>query len=250
MGAPRALALCACFAGVLDFTRGRWDAAECELREAVEVYRRLGAASGEALSLQRLGNLLTARGRLEDARDVLDEGLFAAERAVMRTHCLSRLHASLARHRLAAGDVATAVEAIRAAGEAVERHGGCLTCDALVLPEAVRVALARGDAAAAESGARRLEGLAERFRSRAWTAMARQARGRVLLSLGLHRPAADAFRDAREAYRGLETSYEAARCGERLADCLAALGEAREAEECRTDAAAVYRALGASGLEG
>ncbi len=62
MGAPRAIALCQCFNGALEFQAGYWIEAESVLRESVKLYRELGAASGEALALQRLGILLTARG--------------------------------------------------------------------------------------------------------------------------------------------------------------------------------------------
>jgi tetratricopeptide (TPR) repeat protein len=67
MGAPRALALCRCFGGALEFQLGRWKEAESSLREAVALYRDLRAASGDALSQQRLGVLLTAKGQLDQA---------------------------------------------------------------------------------------------------------------------------------------------------------------------------------------
>ena len=35
MGAPRALALCHCFRGALDFQTGNWEAAESALRQAI-----------------------------------------------------------------------------------------------------------------------------------------------------------------------------------------------------------------------
>jgi len=66
MGAPRAVALCQNFGGYLDFQSGAWDEAEQSLCYAVETYRVFGAASGESLSLQRLGVLLTAKGRLAE----------------------------------------------------------------------------------------------------------------------------------------------------------------------------------------
>ncbi len=144
MDAPRARALCRCFGGFLDFQRGRWARADSSLREAVAIYRRIGSASGEALSLQRLAVLLTARGEIDPAMAALDEGVFAAERAIMRSHCLTRLYASMARNRLAAQEVASAAEFIQAGIEAARRHGSCLTCNALLLPETVRVHLATG----------------------------------------------------------------------------------------------------------
>ncbi len=104
MKAPRAVALCESFAGTLDFQGGRWTEAEAQLRQAIGRFRQVGSASGEALSLQRLAVLLTARGELEASRALLDEGIVVGSRAAMRSHCLTRLHASLARNRLAARD--------------------------------------------------------------------------------------------------------------------------------------------------
>ncbi|HEX4509136.1 MAG TPA: BTAD domain-containing putative transcriptional regulator, partial [Burkholderiaceae bacterium] len=60
MKAPRAVALCENFSGMLDFQGGRWSEAETQLRQAIDRFRLVGSASGEALSLQRLGVLLTA----------------------------------------------------------------------------------------------------------------------------------------------------------------------------------------------
>ncbi|MGH9335331.1 MAG: ATP-binding protein, partial [Vicinamibacteria bacterium] len=127
MGAPRAIALCRSFEGFLEFQRGDWVRAENELREAIDLYRKIGSASGEALTLQRLGVLLTARGALEEGMSALEEGSSAAERATMRSHCLTRLYASMARNRLAAGEPQAAEELIVTGEETARRHGHCLT---------------------------------------------------------------------------------------------------------------------------
>jgi ATP/maltotriose-dependent transcriptional regulator MalT len=179
MGAPRAIALCQSFGGVLEFQSGDWVRAEGQLREAVDIYRGLSGASGESLSLQRLGVLLTARGLLDEALVALTDAGLAAERAVLRSHCMTRVHASIARNRLAAGDLHAAAESLAEGMATARRHGNCLTCNALLLPEAVRVDLARGDLDAADGSAKELEAIAAKFGSRAWVAMACQARARV-----------------------------------------------------------------------
>src|SRR5262245_1753350 len=104
MSAPRAIALCQCFNGALEYQAGHWQEAETALEESIRLYRQIGAASGEALACQRLGVLQTAGGRLDEALAVLEEGVVAAERALMRAHCLTRLYAAMARNRLAADD--------------------------------------------------------------------------------------------------------------------------------------------------
>ncbi len=237
MGAPRAIALCECFSGALDFQVGAWPAAERDLRQAIERYRGIGAASGEALSLQRLGVLLTARGQLAEALASLDEGVMVAERAIMRSHCLTRLQAALARNRLAAGDLDGAREAITTGDLHAARHGHCVTCNALLLPEAVRVALRAGDVADADVRTRALEAAADEFGSQAWRAMARTARGRVLAAEGRRAEAVAAFSGARVAWTAVDATYDAARCA---AEEAALSGD----EPLRMQAWSTFKALG------
>jgi hypothetical protein len=130
MGAPRAIALCQCFNGALEYQAGHWAEAETVLRESLRLYHELGAASGEALALQRLGTLLTARGHLDEAMALLEEGVMVAGRASMRAHCLTRLYASMTRNRLMAGRVKLPIIISSWLGDG-ERHGHC-ACHALL----------------------------------------------------------------------------------------------------------------------
>jgi len=236
------MALCESFAGTLDFQGGDWTAAETQLRQAIDRFRQVASASGEALSLQRLAVLLTARGAIEEARALLDEGIVVGSRAAMRSHCLTRIHASLTRNRLAANDRDGARASLAEGLAEVERHGHCATCNALLLPEAVRVELAWDDVGAAERYATRLEEVAAKFGSRAWTAMAEHARGRVLAARGDAARAFESFERARKAYGEVGFPYEAARClcaQSRLPRHAALADEARRA----------FAALGAAGCE-
>jgi DNA-binding SARP family transcriptional activator len=243
MGAPRAEALCRCFGGALSFQSGDWDAAEAELRSAVALFRRVSSASGESLSLQRLGVVLTARGRLDEARAALDEGIAVGARAAMRSHCLTRLYASLARNRLAAGDLPGAEAGIEAGLVEVARHGHCMTCSSLLLPEAVRVCVAAERLGEAEQHAARLQAVAAGFGSRLWLAMAEHARARVLAARGLRPAALAALESARQGFESAGDAYDGARC-ELLAAELAARPDAPIAR-----ARERLRALGAAGVE-
>jgi tetratricopeptide (TPR) repeat protein len=253
MGAPRALALCFNFGGALAFQAGRWSEAEKNLRDAVRLYGEVGSASGESLSLQRLGVLLTARGEIEQARKVLGDGVVIAERAAMRSHCLTRLHASMIRNRLAADD-REGVEASLAEGlEAARRHGKCITCNALLLPEVVRAHLYLDDVDAAEENAARLARTAAHFDSQVWTAMAAQVEGRVQLARGSVDQAFTSFQRAREGYLAVAQPYEAARCLVSQAACLRAgtrdKGAALRASELERQAREAFSALGTPGAE-
>lgn len=212
MGAPRAIALCRCFDGALEYQSGHWEAAEASLRESIRLHRDIGAASGEALACQRLGDLLTARGQLDEARLVLDDGLIAAERALLRAHCLTRLYAALARNRLAAGDLAAADDALAQGLAMSRRHGSCTTCDALLLPAAVSVRTAQRDWPAAEEYCRQLEAAAQAYGSRTWLAMAQQARAELAAGQQRLDEARARYAEAQAAFAAAGNRAEAERC--------------------------------------
>jgi tetratricopeptide (TPR) repeat protein len=202
MGAPRAIALCQCFTGALEFQAGHWAEAEAALRESIQLYREIGATSGESLACQRLGVLQTARGQFDEGLATLEEGVVVAERALMRAHCLTRLYAAIARNRLSAGDVRAADQALELGLAMSARHGNCTICDALLLPAAVSVRVAQGDLAAAETFCRQLDAAAEQYASRMWVAM---ARGDIDAALR-------AYAEAQTGFAATAHAYESARC--------------------------------------
>ena len=212
MGALRAIALCQCFSGALEFQAGHWAGAETALRESIQLNREIGATSGEALACQRLGALQTARGQLADGLATLEEGVLAAERALMRAHCLTRLYAAMARNRLAAGDVMAASQVLDLGLAMSERHGHCTTCDALLLPAAVSVRVAEGDLPAAETFCHQLDEAAEQYASRLWLAMARQSRGELAAAQDQIDTALGYYTEAQAGFASARNEYEVARC--------------------------------------
>lgn len=246
MSAPRAVALCQCFNGSLEFQAGRWQQAEASLRESIELYHQIGAASGEALARQQLGVVLTARGELDEALSILEEGAVVAERAVMRAHCLARLYASMARNRLEAGAMEQAAQALQLGLQMSERHGNCSTCDALLLPVAANVRLAQGRLQEATEFCRQLCEAAASYRSRTWVAMARQVQGHVAAARDEYDAALNAFTKATRGFRKAGFDYEAARClsaAARVRRQRAAPGDHREAEQVRREAEQIYASL-------
>lgn len=246
MNAPRAIALCECFNGALEFQAGNWTRAEESLRKSISLYREIGAASGEALARQRLGVVLTARGQLDEALAILDEGTLVAERAVMRAHCLARLYATIARNRLEAGDLTAADDALYQGLEMSKRHGNCTTCDALLYPVAVSVRVAQGQLGEATEFCRRLEQAAAEYGSRTWVAMARQVQGELAAARGEHDEALKAFDEAIRNFRQAAFAYEAARCLSAAAEVRrqrAAPGDREKAAEARQEAERIYEAL-------
>lgn len=247
MNAPRAIALCKCFAGALEFQAGNWDVAETALRESIRLYREIGAASGEALACQRLAVVLTARGRLEEGLATLHEGQAAAERALMRAHCLTRIYAAMAHNRLAANDLAAAASALELGLSMGKRHGNCATCDALLLPAAVSVRVTQKDFVAAEDFCDRLDQAAKQYASQMWVAMAHQARAELAEARGNPDDAIDYYRSAHDAFMKAGHDYEAARCLQALASVYAnrnLMDDKQKARDASLQSEAILKRLG------
>lgn len=248
MQAPRAIALCQCFNGMLEFRAGNWQEAETALRESVELYRTLGAAAGEALARQQLGVLQTARGLLDEAMASFEEGVVTAEQAAMRAHCLARLYASMTRNRLLAGDLEAAAYYLDRGLEMGKRHGNCATCDSLLLPVAVSARRAQGNLEDAEKFCRKLEMAADEYASRTWVAMAHQTRGELEAARGHIDQALDCYSEAYEAFSEANNVYESARCKAAIARLLAMgsePGKGPAAATSRNEARAIFEQLGA-----
>lgn len=247
MAAPRAIALCKCFSGALEFQAGFWDEGETALRDSLQLYRELGAASGEAIACQRLGVLLTARGQLAEGLSVLEEGISAAERATMRAHCLTRLYAAITTNRLAAGDVPAASSALELGLTMSKRHGHCITCDALLLPAAVSLHIAHGNLEAAQRFCQQLDTAASNYGSRVWVAMAKQASGELAAAKGNLDDALTAYREAREVFLAANNAFEAARCLAAIAEIQTrrnAPGDQEEALVATQEARQTFARLG------
>ena len=249
MGAPRAVALCQCFNGALEFQAGRWIEAELVLRESVKLYREIGTASGEALALQRLGTLLTARGQLDEAMILFEEGVIAAERAIMRAHCLTRLYASMTRNRLMADEVDAADHYLALGLAMSERHGHCATCHALLFPAAVSVHIAKGALSLAGDFCQQLEDAAREYASRAWIAMARQARGELAAAHNDPETALTCYEEANQAFKANGNEYESARCLTAMAEIRhkrKSPGDAKTAKSEAAEAGMILERLNAS----
>lgn len=212
MGATRAVAICQSVNGALEFQAEHWEASEAALRESISLSRQLGAGLGEAVGSERLGNLLTAQGRLQESLAVLQEGLIAAKRGSKRSHTLARLYGAMARNRLAAEDVPAAAEALSLGLHMAEEHGRCGTCEKVLLPVAVSVHIAQGDLLQAEAYCRQLDREAERFNSHVWRALAARAWGELAATEGYPADAVGHYLRAQAGFEAGGNRYEAAQC--------------------------------------
>ena len=194
-----------------------------------------------------MGALLTAQGRIDEGLAILQEGVGAAERALLRAHCLTRLNASLVRNRLAAGDLMAADEALTLGVATSERHGTCLTCYALLLPAATSLRIAQGDLAEAAHFCQQLDQAVAKFASRMWVAMARQAHGELAAAQGKLEDAVNAFTEALRGFRSAGNEYEAARCLAALATVHLtrnAVDDAAQAQQVQQEAQQIFERLG------
>lgn len=216
MGAPRAIGLCQSFNGALQFQVRQWSEAEEALRESIELFRQIGAASGEALSCQRLGVLQTARGQLAEGLTTLEDGVMAAKHALLRAHLQGRLQAAIAHNRLLANDLAAADHALSLGEALTESHGHCPLCESLLLPVAVSIRIAQGNLDAAEAYCRRLDEATTRYGSHTWLALAAKARGQLAAAQGDVEAATAYYQDAQTRFSEASNEYEAAQCAEAL----------------------------------
>lgn len=234
MGAPRAVALCQCVEGTLEFQAGHWSSAEVALRSSIGRFRHIGSAFGEAIACQRLGALHTASGRIEEGLITLSEGLAAAERALLR-------------NRLAAEDL-TAADQVLTLGLAMsERHGNCATCYSLLLPEAISLRIAQGNLEEALRFCLQLDQAAAKYVSHTWVAMAHQARGELAEAQGNHGDALSHYARALSAFRQTGSAYETARCLTAIATihlAQSAIGDAETAMQAKAEARQIFERLG------
>ncbi len=201
----------------MEFEAGHWVEAETALREAIDLYRQINAAAGEALGLQRLGVLQTARGELAEGLATLEDGVIAAKNALLRSHMLGRLHAAIAHNRLLAGDLPAADHALALGLSLIQGHGHCTICESLLLPLGVSIRLAQDNVAAAEAYFAEIEEAVVRFDSRTWRATAARSRGELAAARGDTAQALACYQEAHDGFKAARNEVEARQCLELMA---------------------------------
>jgi DNA-binding CsgD family transcriptional regulator len=212
--------------------RGAWMEALGEARRAVE--RCLEAqnrrAAGQAAYLQ--GDLHRLQGSFA-----------AAEQAYREASGHGREpQPGLALLRLAQGNTDAASAAIqRALGETPDRPGR-----AALLPAAVEIALAAGDAEAARSACLELEEIAAGYEAGLLNAAVLYAKGAFDLAQRDPEPALVLLRRASQSWQELGAPYEAARARALIAQACLVLGDEEAAMMEREAARDVFATLGAA----
>lgn len=225
-----------------------------DLERSLELAREVDSVFGQVLGLQRLGLLETGLGRCEAAQDRLCRALDMAQHSrspMVRGHGIGRVLATLAFNRLEAGELPQAAGYL-AEGYAMQRRvGDCPSCDVLLYPAAVPIAIALGDLEQAEAACRRAEESASAFRSQAWLATARYLRGLLATARGEWHVAAGSLERALQTFVSLDQPYDAARCLEATAILAERAGGALpglDPSDSRRKAVGLYQRLGAEAI--
>ena len=137
LGAARGQAFATTLRGEAELLSGRLDDASRDLRRGRQMHHDMGAATGEAFSLQRLAELAAARGESRAAHRLLDESLAVARESDVGFHLLDRIYGT----RIAlATDPSSALAAVDEAEELV--RGPLETCPGCRITLAVPAAIA------------------------------------------------------------------------------------------------------------
>ena len=212
LGAGRGLAFATTLRGEARLLSGALDDADVDLQEAARLNRAVGAATGEALALQRQAEVALHRGRPAAARRLLDEALAVARESNAGFHLLDRIYGA---RITAATDPADALvrldEAERAVRGPLETCPGCR----ITLTAPAAIAAARGgDLDRAARYARDTETLATVvMRLPGWDATLAEVKGH--LAAARNAPEAGAhFRDAAARFASAGHPLDAARCAD------------------------------------
>ncbi len=224
IGAARGHAFGVTIRGEAELLSGDLSAAEEHLTLGARLHRAIGAATGEAFSLQRLAEVWLHRGRLDEARVVLDEALDVARQTDVGFHLLDRIYGT--RIQLADSPSA-ALHALHDAREAV--HGPLETCPGCRITFAVPAAIAAaraGQLDLAQEYETQTTYLADVvMRLPAWYAAHDEVRGHLAVARGEGAKLA-ATRFAAAGARFVEAGHaiDAARCNRLAAELDESLG--------------------------
>jgi tetratricopeptide (TPR) repeat protein len=253
VGNRRALSLCYHALGAVRYQRGEFHDSVAALRRSIELAVSFGGTFGEVLGEQRLALAETALGRYQPAYERLRRALAvarASENVMVQWHSVGRILTTLARNRYEAGDLTAGADYLAQGFANQQEIGECPGCDVLLYPVAVPIYLALGQRDDAERACRLAEATALHFRSQAWKAAARHARGLVAGTCGLWPAAAGQLLAARDLFQTLGQPYDLARSLEALAGVARRAGPALpnlDAADLLQQARTIYAQLDAAG---
>lgn len=213
LGAARGHAFAVTLRGEARLLSGQLDAAEDDLVAGGRMHRAIGGATGEALSLQRRSELAMYRGRLGEARSLLDDALDVARQSEVGFHLLDRIYGS----RIAiARDPDAALCVLEEAENAV--RGPLETCPGCRITFAIPATIAAARAHEIDRAAgheRQSDYLANVvMKLPAWYASLHEARAHMARASGQAGAAREGFAAAAQGFRACGHVLDEARCRE------------------------------------
>ena len=208
-GALRGVAFATALIGEAALLKGDLELAEAELREAVELHRDADAPAGEAHSLQRLAEVLLARGDRDEAQRLLDRALPLARWSIMAMHLLQRIYGTMIS---AAPDPLAARAVVDRAEATLGETDRCPFCDVMF---AVPASIASADAADLGAARRHLavaEESASRWAGSSWEAAVLESRAHLARAEGRNAEFDALIREACRLFMACGHPLDAARC--------------------------------------
>ncbi|MGZ4223558.1 MAG: ATP-binding protein [Solirubrobacteraceae bacterium] len=192
-GARRGQAFAATLLGEIELLTGQLQAAEAQLREAVELSQLAGSAGGESLALLRLAETTLECGDPAGARRLLAESLELARFSPIAFHLLYLVYEVMVR---AAEEPPEAVAVVEEAEAFLDHAPACIFCPAGLYIAATTGYARAGDLARARSFLARAEGTTPLWTGGPRAAALAEARAAVLTAEGNSHEAAAALADA------------------------------------------------------
>jgi tetratricopeptide (TPR) repeat protein len=208
-GVLRAVAFAGTLAGEAALLAGDLTAAQRELEEAVDLHHAIGAAAGEAASLQRLAEVHLAEGDVREASRLLQRALPLARWSALSLHVLPRIFGTMIR-AAADRDVARAV--VDRAESTLGTEDLCPLCNIMLAVPAVIACADVGDVERARHHLQVAEQSAPLWEGTSWQAALLEARAHLAAAEGDTTAASGLLIDAAALFRVAGQPLDAARC--------------------------------------
>jgi tetratricopeptide (TPR) repeat protein len=208
-GAIRAVAFATALIGEAALLADDLDLAERELRDSVDLHREIGAPAGEAHSLQRLAEVLLARGDAGGANRLLNRALPLARWSNLAMHLLHRIFGTM----IAAADGAHSARAIVDQARAtLSTTDTCFFCEVMLAVPAAIACADVGDVDDARMYIADAERSADLWQGTAWQAAILEARAHLARAEADEPHAQRLLADAAAIFEEAGQPRDAARC--------------------------------------
>jgi tetratricopeptide (TPR) repeat protein len=209
VGSLRGVAFAAALIGEAAFLAGDLDLAEAELRDAIDLHHEIAGAAGEAHSLQRLAEVMLARGDREEAMRLLRQALPKARWSLLAMHLIQRIYGTMI---TASPDPHAGRAVVDRAFATMGEEDSCMFCSVML---EVPATIACADAGDVEDARRHLaaaELSASLWEGTAWEAALLEARAHVVHAEGDEALALTLLADAARIFDEAGQPLDSDRC--------------------------------------